>query len=178
MKFRNIFGLLCVILFLILSSLSTGAVERATNDEIFANPESLVRGLYAAVTFDPGKIPDWDYVKKFFILEAVFGVRKTRTSMEVLDVEEFLEWWESDIKKYKMKERGFEETVQKIKTTTYGNIAHCFVVYRARFKTPKNLPGQRGLDSFSLMKKDGRWWIVSVTNDIITSQNSLPEELK
>jgi hypothetical protein len=155
-----------------------GYGQSAAGEEVFASPETLVRGLYAAVTFGPGSTPDWDHVRSFFIPEAVFGVRKTRTSMEVLNVDAFVDWFISDIKKFKMDELGFEETVQKLKLTEYGNIAQCFVVYRARLKTPADSPGQLGLDSFSLMKKDGRWWIVSVANDIISPQNPLPEELR
>jgi hypothetical protein len=156
----------------------SGRGQNAAAEEVFAGPESLVRGIYAAVTFGPGSTPDWDYVRSFFIPEAVFGVRKTRTSMDVLTVDGFVDWFISDIKKFKMDELGFEETVQKLKLTVFGNIAQCFVVYRARLKTPADLPGQLGLDSFSLMKKDGRWWIVSIANDIVSPQNPLPEELR
>lgn len=148
------------------------------DEDVFMDPESLVRGLYAAVTFKPGTIPDWEYVRKFFIPEAVFGVRQTRTSMAVLSVDGFVDWWESDIERHKMKERGFKETVEKLKKTVYGNIAQVFVVYKARFMTPEDAPGQLGLDSFSLMKKDGRWWVVSIANDVITPNNPLPEELR
>ncbi len=177
MKFRTIFSV-WMALFLLTPTLSMAQDENAVDEEIFMNPESLVRGLYAAVSFDPGNILDFDYMKKFFIPEVVFGVRKTRTSMAVLNLDEFVEWWVEDIEKHKMKERGFEEIVEKIKVTVYGNIAHCFVVYKARLKTPADAPGQLGLDSHSLMKKDGRWWIVSIANDIVTPQNPLPDELR
>jgi hypothetical protein len=164
-----------VLVFLTLSM----ADGMATDEQgVFMDPESLVRGLYSAVTFDAGSVPDWDYVRKFFTPEAAIAVRMTRTSMAILNVEEFLKWFDDDVKKYKMEERGFEETIEKIKLTVFGNMAHCFVVYKARFKTPESSPGQLGLDSWGLMKKDGRWWIVSVTNDVVTPQTPLPEELR
>lgn len=178
MKYRDIFlffGLIFILAFLALG-VADGRI--AVEEEVFMGPESLVRGLYAAVTFDPGNVPDWEYVRKFFIPEAVIAVRMTRTSMAVLNVDEFLKWFDDDVKKYKMNERGFEESIEKMKLTVFGDMAHCFVVYKARFKTPENSPGQLGLDSWGLMKKDGRWWIVSVTNDVVTSQTQLPEELR
>jgi len=178
MKFRNILCFVCSILLLTVSAFSVADKDSTTDENVFMNPEGLVRGLYAAVSFEPDNSPDWDYVRKFFIPDVVFAVRKTRTSMEVLNLEKFVEWWLEDIKKYKMKEKGFEETVEKMKMTVYGNIAHCFVVYKARLKTPANIPGQLGLDSFSLMKKDGRWWIVSIANDVVSPQNPLPKELR
>lgn len=177
MKTIKIFLAAGIVLFLALS-VSSSASVRQDNNGVFMDPESLVRGLYAAVTFEPGTLPDWDYVRSFFIPEAIFGVRKTRTNMEVLDLDGFVGWWLEDVEKHNLKERGLEETIEKMKTTVYGNIAHCFVVYKVRILTPADTPGQLGLDSFSLMKKDERWWIVSIANDVITPQNPLPEELR
>lgn len=176
MKSGKIF-ILALIIFL---ATTTGTADNNVNtdESVYGDPESLVRGLYASVTFEPGTLPDWDYVRSFFIPEAVFGVRKTRTLMEVLDLDGFIDWWLEDIAKHKLKERGLEESVEKMRMTAYGNIAHCFVVYKVRILTPADAPGQLGLDSFGLMKKDGRWWIVSITNDVVTPQNPLPDFLR
>lgn len=177
MKSGKIFILALTIIFL---ATTTGTADNNVNtdESVYGDPESLVRGLYASVTFEPGTLPDWDYVRSFFIPEAVFGVRKTRTLMEVLDLDGFIDWWLEDIAKHKLKERGLEESVEKMRMTAYGNIAHCFVVYKVRILTPADAPGQLGLDSFGLMKKDGRWWIVSITNDVVTPQNPLPDFLR
>ncbi|MBM3310009.1 MAG: hypothetical protein FJY80_00710 [Candidatus Aminicenantes bacterium] len=158
-------------------AVAAGGADSASQD-IFQNPESLVRGLYAAVSFDPGPGPDWEYVKTFFLPQAVIAVRKTPTSMAVMNVQEFVDWFAADVEKFKMKERGFEETVQKLKLTTLRNMAQVFVVYKARLKSPSTAPGQVGLDSWELLNKDGRWWIVAVTNDIPTPQSPLPEDLR
>ncbi len=177
MKLWKIFFLATMMLLLVLT---VGMADNNVNNDegVFLDPESLVRGLYASVTFEPGTLPDWDYVRSFFVPEAVFGVRKSRTLMGVLDLDGFVNWWLEDIEKHKMKERGFKESIEKMKMTIYGNIAHCFIVYKARFMTPADAPGQLGLDSVGLMKKDGRWWIISITNDVITPQNPLPEDLR
>jgi ketosteroid isomerase-like protein len=98
--------------------------------------------------------------------------------MEVLNLDGFIQWFEDDVKKFKMDEKGFEEIVEKLRMTVFGDTAQCFVVYRARLKSPPGAQGQIGLDSWALMKKDERWWVVSVTNDIVTPQRPLPEELK
>jgi len=145
---------------------------------VFSSPESLVRGLYAAVTFDPGPGPDWEYVKSFFLPQAVIVVRKTRDAMAVMTVAEFVQWFIDDVERHKMKERGFEENVEKLKLTSMGDIAQAYVVYKARFKTPADAPGQVGLDSWTVMKKDGRWWIVSCANEIPAPGRPLPEDLR
>ena len=158
-------------------AVAAGGADSQPQD-VFQNPESLVRGLYAAVSFDPGPCPNWEYVKTFFLPQAVIAVRKTPTTMAVMNVKEFVDWFAADVEKFKMKERGFEETIQKLKLTTLRNMAQVFVVYKARLKTPATSPGQLGLDSWELLNKDGRWWIVAVTNDIPTPQAPLPEELR
>ena len=178
MKNYHLFGIVLLGILLFQGNIVFTETGIDNGNNVFDNPESLVRGLYAAVTWNPGEMADWEFVKKFFIPDAVFAMRKTRTLMEVMNGEEFIDWFKDDAKKYKMDERGFEESVEKLKMTVYRDTAHCFVVYKARFKTPENLPGQYGLDGFSLLKKDGRWWIVSVVNDVITPQDPLPEELR
>jgi len=177
MKLGKIFCLLTMTLIL---NTAMGKADPVANtgEEVYTDPESLVRGLYASVTFQPGTLPDWDYVRSFFVPEAVFGVRKSRTLMDVLDLDGFVDWWLEDIEKHNLKETGLEESAEKMKMTVYGNIAQCFVVYKVRLLTPADAPGQQGLDSFALMKKDGRWWIVSITNDVITPQNPLPDFLR
>ncbi len=178
MKSRNTLCLVGLAFFIAFSASGFIGNKAASEQDVFSSPESLVRGLYAAVSFDPGTPADWSYVRKFFLPEAAIGVRKTRTTMEVLDVDAFVKWFEDDVKRFKMDERGFEEIVEKLKMTVFGDTAQCFVVYRARFKTPPDLPGQIGLDSWALMKKEDRWWVVSVTNDIVSPQKPLPEELR
>ena len=84
---------------------------------------------------------------------------------------------QSDVKRLRMVERGFEETVLKVQLTVFGDMAHAFVVYRARLQTPSGQRGTYGLDSFGLVHMDGRWWIASLTNDVVTRDRSLPEGL-
>ena len=178
MKFGRTICVFVLTLFAALSASGFIGPRAASGQDVFSNPESLVRGLYAAVSMEPGKPADWNYVRKFFLPEAVFGVRKTRISMEVLNLDGFIQWFEDDVKKFKMDEKGFEEIVEKLRMTVFGDTAQCFVVYRARLKSPPGAQGQIGLDSWALMKKDERWWVVSVTNEIVAPQRALPEELK
>jgi hypothetical protein len=178
MKSRGPLYLIALLCFIAFSAPGLSRDRVSSGEEVFSSPESLVRGLYAAVSMEPGKPADWSYVRQFFLPEAVFGVRKTRTSMEVLNLDGFIQWFEDDVKKFKMDEKGFEEVVEKLKMTVFGDTAQCFVVYRARLKTPPDLQGQTGLDSWALMKKDGRWWVISVTNEIVAPQRPLPEELR
>jgi hypothetical protein len=73
---------------------------------------------------------------------------------------------------------GFQETVEHLELTEYGEMGHAFVVYKARLLTPADFPGQFGLDSFGLMRLDGRWWIASITNEAVAPDRPLPERLR
>lgn len=157
--------------------LGSGVARGYAQQSNFDDPERVVRDLYAAVSFGPGTVADWDRVREFFRPEAVFAVRRTPTSMDVINVDEFIAWFEADVKRLNMVERGFQETVLKVQLTVFGDMAHAFVVYRARLMTP---PGQRseiGLDSFGLVRMDGRWWIASITNDVVRPGRPLPAGL-
>lgn len=152
--------------------------ESVPAPDIFQDPERTVTALYEAVTFGPGQEPDWNYVRTFFIDEAVIVLRTSFTSTAVFDVDGFVELFIKDIEKHQMSKTGFFEKVLKTKTTVFGDIAHCFVVYKAGLMPEGSGPGNVGLDSFQLFKRGGRWWIVSVVNEVVTPNRPLPEELK
>jgi hypothetical protein len=59
----------------------------------------------------------------------------------------------------------------------FRDIAHVLVLYEA-IAPAMSRPPQQGVDSFQLIRKDGRWWIVSITNDIVTPETPAPPELQ
>jgi hypothetical protein len=150
--------------------------QDATDDEIYSTPEKVVDDLYEFVTFPPGTSPDWEKVKSLFIDEAVIVLRTSFTKMEVMGKDGFVDLFTRDIQKHNMKETGFQEKIVRKKMTVIGDVAHCFVLYEA---SVPNSPGppQQGVDSFQLLKKDGRWWIVSIINEIPRPGVSIPGEL-
>ena len=178
MKSSTRVGRTVSVLIALLGLLVGGAARASAQASAFDDPETMLRGLYAAVSWEPGQSADWDHVRDFFLPQAVFCMRKTRTSMEVMSLDEFIQWFIDDVERMNMTERGFEELVERLELTEFGETAHAFVVYRARFKTPADLPGSVGLDSFGMMRLDGRWWIASVTNDVVTPDRPLPERLR
>jgi hypothetical protein len=79
---------------------------------------------------------------------------------------------DSDVKK-----TGFEEKIVKMQSMVFGDIAHVLVLYTARIPGVTKTP-QEGVDSFHLIRKDGRWWIVSILNEIPTRERPKPDILK
>ena len=58
----------------------------------------------------------------------------------------------------------------------FGDMAHVLVLYEARIPG-SGRPPQLGVDSFQLIRKQGRWWIAGVINELPTPERPVPAEL-
>jgi hypothetical protein len=139
--------------------------------------EDVVRTLYKMVSFDAGKKVDWEQVKALFIPEAVIVLRASRTSMNVLNRNTFVDDFVRFIGDAKLEDQAFEETIVAIKTQETGDVARSTVHYAARIPS-RDRPAQHGIDVFLLMKADGRWRIVSIVNEIVRPGVDVPEEIR
>jgi len=139
--------------------------------------EDVVRALYRMVTFEAGKNVDWEQVKALFIPEAVIVLRASRTSMDVLNRNTFVDDFVRFIREAKLEDQAFEETIVAMKTVETGDVARSTVHYTARIPS-RERPPQHGIDVFLLMKTDGRWRIVSIVNEIVRPGVEVPEEIR
>jgi len=143
----------------------------------YATADELVGALYGFVTFKVGTSPDWDKVKSLFLEQAVVVLRTARDKTTVFDVDGFVADFVRFAERADVKEKGFTERIIRTKTTVFGEIAHVLVLYEASIPG-SDRPPQQGVDSFQLIQKDGHWWIVSITNEIVTKERPLPAELR
>jgi hypothetical protein len=111
-----------------------------------------------------------------FISEAIIVLRTSRTQSTVFDLNGFINDFKNFIKRADVKETGFVENILKMKSSVIGDIAQSFVLYEAYIPGSGREP-QIGIDNFSLIYKNNRWLIVSITNEIPTVENPLPEKL-
>ena len=150
--------------------------QSSPNTPAFADPDSLIFALYDQVTFPPGANPDWDFVKTMFLNDAIIVLRTSKEKTSKFSVLEWVEDFVKFIEKSKVEASGFEEEILKIHTIAFGDIAHSWVLYRARI--PGSDRSSKGVDSFQLVKTGGRWWIASILNEIPGPGKPLPEVLK
>jgi len=145
----------------------------------------VVAGLYDLVSSTPGQLPDWDKVRALFLKEAVIVLRTSRTALTAftLDgfVKDFVDFYERPFKRGEAsvvpKDSGFTEKVVRMKTWEFGDMAHALVLYEARI-TGFAMPPQQGVDSWLLVRRDGRWLIAAATNEIVTEARPVPAELR
>lgn len=139
--------------------------------------EGLVAELYRSVTFPAGTIPDWDRVRGMFVPEAVVVLRTSRDKSTVFSLEGFVGDFVAFIERVDARKTGFTEKIIRMKPTVFRDIAHVLVLYEASIPG-SDRPPQKGVDSFELIRRDGRWWIVSITNDLPTPDQPVPRELR
>ncbi len=142
-----------------------------------ASAEMAVQNLYQLVTFPAGTTPDWNQVRALFLPEAVVVLRTGRESISVFTLEGFVDDWLRFIAESNVDETGFTERVVRTHATEMGDIAHVWVLYEA--ETPGwNRPPQPGVDSFQLVRREGRWLIASITNELPNAERPPPEVLR
>ncbi len=156
------------------SLLSQDSTSQSYN--MYTNVDSIIILLYDRVTVEAGNTPDWDSVRSLFLEQAVIVLRTSRDETSIFSVEEFVNDFIQFIDRAHIGKTGFEEKIIRMKTMVMGDMAQALVLYEAHIPG-SGRPPQQGVDNFSLVKKENRWWIVSITNEIPTSGNPIPTEL-
>ncbi len=141
--------------------------------------ENVLVDLYRAVSFSPGNEPDWDRVRMLCHTDAVFFQPPLRgtTAFRPYSLEGFVQFFKDDIEQYNMKQTGFHERLGRHETTSFGRIAHSYVVYEIRIQPDEPGPRQRGVDSIQLAFHEGRWWITSINTDVEMPGQLIPESI-
>jgi hypothetical protein len=152
------------------------ALDSLADDARFRTPQNVVTELYKLVTFESGKMPDWEEVKSLFIEEAVIVLRLGPATMRTFNRQSFVDYFIYDIKRSNLLESGFTENIIKTQMEVIKDIAHCFVLYEVsvpgRFD---NKPVNRGIDSIHLIKKNDHWLIASIINEGFRMSDPLPD---
>lgn len=136
----------------------------------------VVRELYDLVTFGPGATPDWDAVRALFVEDAVIVLRAGREEMSVFSLEGFVQDFVRFIEQYDVEETGFTERVLDLRGFAYRDIAHVLVRFDSAIPGSGREPGE-GVDSFELVRLEGRWRIVSIVNERPTADEPIPAAL-
>ena len=155
---------------------SPGDLPQAPTDDPHGTPAGVVAELYDLVTFGPGTTPDWDEVRSLFVEEAVVVLRTGREEMSIFSLEGFVNDFVQFIEQAEIVKTGFTERILDMRVFSYGDIAHVLVKFDSHVPGSERAPNE-GLDSFELIRRDGRWRIVSIINERTTADNPIPEDL-
>ncbi|MDX1545953.1 MAG: hypothetical protein R3247_03145 [Rhodothermales bacterium] len=171
--------LLVAMLFFLSLPADTRAQDAAPDD--VASPEAIVTAAYAALVRAPGEPFQWDRFRTLFLPEATLipNTEQTGGVFRVHSPESFIEWIDGWYAEHAPiggpDDKGFAEEAIHNEVRRYGDVAQVFSTYQKRFFDDDTVLG-RGINSFQLVRRDGRWWIVSIVWDEENGAGPIPEE--
>ena len=142
----------------------------------FATPQAIVEAAYAAIQRAPGEAYDWSRFRSLFLPRATLipNTEQTGGSFVVHTPGSFVDWIDANTVVGGSSDRGFAEEQIHAEVEQYGDIAQVFSTYQKRFYDSDEILG-RGINSFQLVRYDGRWWIVGIAWDEEPGAGPIPD---
>lgn len=171
----------CFALAIVATSLAipVHAQPRASDVE---SPEAVVTALYASIVKPIGGYFDWARMRHLFRASARMypNPQQTRGVPRELTVDDFVAWIDSgwvNAPKGGPDDHGFAESQVHVKFERFGDIAHAFSTYEKGFMDDKVVRG-RGINTIQLVRRENRWWIVSIAWDEERQGQAVPPEYR
>jgi hypothetical protein len=143
--------------------------------------EGVMTELYASVTRKPGEPFAWDRLRAIMLPGAIMLPQRRQTQGEsrMMRVDDFITWidagWRNVIGT--ANDRGFYERQTNLVVDQYGDVANAFTTYEKGPYEPRQVQG-RCINAVQLVRRDGRWFIVSITWDEENSAGPLSEKYR
>lgn len=145
--------------------------------EDIESPEAVVRALYDLISGGADETRDWQRFRSLCLPDARFLIMRWVTPDT--EIESIWEWnvegFVAEAQKFYSK-NGFWEREIRSHSEKFGNVAHVFSTYESRINSPEEEPIVRGINSFQLVKYQGRWWIAHVCWDVERPNNQIPSK--
>ena len=164
---------------LLLALLAAPLVHAQSAADVDA-PESIVAAAYEALERAPGEPFAWDRFRSLFLPDALLlpNTEQTGGTPRVFSPEGFIAWIDDSYARNapigSPKDRGFAEEGVHHEVHRYGDVAQVFSTYQKRYWGDDEILG-RGINSFQLVHRDGRWWIVSIVWDEESGAGPIPQ---
>jgi len=137
------------------------------------SPQAIINAYYSSISGAKGETRDWGRFLSLFMDDARFIVPRNVDDEMVpfaLSPEKFV-----DTNHTYFERGGYYEQEIHHAEESFGHIAQVFSTYGSSRALSDPEPYARGINSFQLMKTNGRWWIVSLTWDAERSDiNPIP----
>ena len=120
-----------------------------------AGIDATVRGVYEVISGPPGQKRDFDRMRSMFAPNALLRVITPDRGVRGGDIEAYIKASGPILEK-----EGFTEKELGRRTEVYGNLASVWSAYDGR--TANGSFHERGINSFQLVKVDGKWLVASI----------------
>lgn len=151
----------------------------AANPADVASPQALVDAAYDAIARKPGERYDWTRFHSLFLEGAhlIPDIEQNGGEFTILSPADFTAWADRVTNVGGPDDRGFREVGVHNVVEEYGDIAHVFSTYQKHFWDDDQVLGG-GINSFQMVRKDGRWWITGIIWDEPSGAGPIPEKYR
>lgn len=136
--------------------------------------ENILVALYDVISGEAGEQRDWDRMKNLFKpnakLNAVGKNKEGKVVFVSMGIDEYIM---RNVPFFKNK--GFFEREIAKRIDKFGNIAHIFSTYEARFEEEGKV-FMRGINSIQLIYQENRWWIINILWNAESKEYPIPEQ--
>ncbi|MGB3541622.1 hypothetical protein [Rubrivirga sp.] len=145
------------------------------------SPETIVQAVYASLERAPGDQFDWDRFLSLYLPEAILmpNTEQLGGSERRFTPQKYVDYIQAiyDAADYigSPADTGFEEKEIHNVTHRLGDVAQVFSTYD-KFAWQGDESLGRGINSFQLAYRGGRWWIVSGIWDEETGAGPIPDQ--
>lgn len=152
------------------SSEDTDMIETTVSAEEQAINQAVL-DAYAGISFEKGATPDYEALRAIFTPNAVLQNFRNDT-LQSFPIDAFIESFKAGIDNGGR--LGFNEVELGGETEYFGKVGHRISAYASYFDGSDEV-GERGVNSFQLMKIDGKWLVSSIIWDVEKEGQSIPE---
>ncbi len=138
--------------------------------------ETTLDALYASISFAKGTTPRLDLLRSLFLSQGLLINNNTPETPVVMGVEDFCGVVEAALASGNLTE--FHEKEIARTTEVFGNIAHVFSTYEARFDAASTEPFSVGINTIQLIRTQGAWKVSSMAWNDQTAQILIPAKYK
>jgi len=135
-----------------------------------AGIDQAIRAVYDVISGPPGQKRDFDKMRSMFAPNALLRVITPNRGVRGGGIEDYIKASGPILEK-----EGFTEKELGRRTEVYGNLASVWSAYDGR--TANGSFHERGINSFQLVKVDGKWLVASILWQEETPETPLPKNL-
>jgi hypothetical protein len=105
--------------------------------------------------------------------------RQTQGENRIMSVDQFIAWIDAGTNPIigTPQDQGFYERQINLVVDQYGDIAQAFTTYEKGPYEPRRVIA-RGINTVQLVRRDGRWWVLSITWDEENTAGPLPSKYR
>jgi hypothetical protein len=171
MKIIGLIFITCLLL-----ACNSGSTVPETNNSTVSMPndaaiKKAVDDAYAAISFNEGQKPGYDSIQYAFIPKAQL-INFIADTAQILSIDDFVKAFKNYVKTTNIKYFREEEIYGR--TDQFGNIAQRISSYKT-FANSTDIPTERGVNSFQLIKTPDGWRVSSIIWDVEDKTLPIPD---